>query len=402
MAQKKAGGSSKNGRDSNPKYLGVKRFGGEVVRAGEIIVRQRGTLRFHPPAIMNQCRGDHTLFSVMWAQFAAFAKGARRIRHYVKAYGRAASTDSLFRRAICASPHLLTQVEIARRARLRRRSVRSRFWDWNRARLGEPAGGDGAIGGFDFGMCASPVRCKRILADRSAAGTAAAVFCAGALRCALFRRASVQRWLPLCRIGQIGRAKIGFCRNNSPMRGLYPAGYSRRLHRQSGQRGIPPNGGASVCRRRLAIAAVVITNARRRYAKKRIDAPTKPQPSSPPKSIAFPPWHLAAGGNRNSRRKLTARTTSPPKRLKAEFICRLESRPFLENALAYVEFARCLVSMLTLAPAVIAGILVRRLDAAKRGINFAAPRIFAPMRTCAPRKLFNDGCGYRHRRIRQR
>ncbi|GIR17637.1 MAG: hypothetical protein CM15mP31_3850 [Gammaproteobacteria bacterium] len=43
MAHKKAGGSSKNGRDSNPNFLGVKRFGGQTVNAGEILVRQRGT-----------------------------------------------------------------------------------------------------------------------------------------------------------------------------------------------------------------------------------------------------------------------------------------------------------------------------------------------------------------------
>ena len=47
MAHKKAGGSTRNGRDSESKRLGVKRFGGQVVQAGEIIVRQRGT-RFHP------------------------------------------------------------------------------------------------------------------------------------------------------------------------------------------------------------------------------------------------------------------------------------------------------------------------------------------------------------------
>ena len=46
MAHKKAGGSSKNGRDSNPNFLGVKRFGGQTVNAGEILVRQRGT-KFH-------------------------------------------------------------------------------------------------------------------------------------------------------------------------------------------------------------------------------------------------------------------------------------------------------------------------------------------------------------------
>jgi len=61
MAHKKAGGSSRNGRDSNPSYLGIKRFGGQPVRAGGILVRQRGT-RFHPGR--NVGRGkDDTLFS---------------------------------------------------------------------------------------------------------------------------------------------------------------------------------------------------------------------------------------------------------------------------------------------------------------------------------------------------
>jgi len=61
MAHKKAGGSTKNGRDSNPKMLGVKRFGGQVVKAGEIIVRQRGT-EFHPGKNVGIGR-DHTIFS---------------------------------------------------------------------------------------------------------------------------------------------------------------------------------------------------------------------------------------------------------------------------------------------------------------------------------------------------
>ncbi len=47
MSHKKGGGSSRNGRDSNPSYLGVKRFGGQSVRCGTIIIRQRGT-KFHP------------------------------------------------------------------------------------------------------------------------------------------------------------------------------------------------------------------------------------------------------------------------------------------------------------------------------------------------------------------
>lgn len=61
MAHKKAGGSSKNGRDSESKRLGVKRFGGELVKAGNIIVRQRGT-RFHPGDNVG-CGKDHTLFA---------------------------------------------------------------------------------------------------------------------------------------------------------------------------------------------------------------------------------------------------------------------------------------------------------------------------------------------------
>ncbi len=61
MAHKKAGGSTKNGRDSESKRLGVKRFGGEQVSAGSIIVRQRGT-RFHPGTNVGIGR-DHTLFA---------------------------------------------------------------------------------------------------------------------------------------------------------------------------------------------------------------------------------------------------------------------------------------------------------------------------------------------------
>ena len=61
MAHKKAGGSSRNGRDSNPKYLGVKKFGGESVVAGYIIVRQRGTK--HYPGTNVGLGRDHTLFA---------------------------------------------------------------------------------------------------------------------------------------------------------------------------------------------------------------------------------------------------------------------------------------------------------------------------------------------------
>lgn len=62
MAHKKAGGSTRNGRDSNPKYLGVKRYGGESVLAGNILVRQRGT-RFHAGSNVGVGR-DHTLFAL--------------------------------------------------------------------------------------------------------------------------------------------------------------------------------------------------------------------------------------------------------------------------------------------------------------------------------------------------
>lgn len=61
MAHKKAGGSTRNGRDSNPKYLGVKHYGGEQVLAGNILVRQRGT-KFHPGLNVGLGR-DHTLFA---------------------------------------------------------------------------------------------------------------------------------------------------------------------------------------------------------------------------------------------------------------------------------------------------------------------------------------------------
>jgi len=63
MAHKKGVGSSRNGRDSNPQYLGVKRYGGEQVTAGTIIVRQRGT-KFHPGKNVRRA-SDDTLFSVV-------------------------------------------------------------------------------------------------------------------------------------------------------------------------------------------------------------------------------------------------------------------------------------------------------------------------------------------------
>jgi large subunit ribosomal protein L27 len=77
MAHKKGASSSRNGRDSNPQYLGVKRFGGEVVNAGEIIVRQRGT-HFHPGH--NVGRGkDDTLFALSAGSVAFTNRRGRRV-----------------------------------------------------------------------------------------------------------------------------------------------------------------------------------------------------------------------------------------------------------------------------------------------------------------------------------
>jgi large subunit ribosomal protein L27 len=73
MAHKKAGGSSRNGRDSQSKRLGVKRYGGELVSAGSIIVRQRGT-QVHPGANVGMGR-DHTLFAKVTGHVLFAQKG---------------------------------------------------------------------------------------------------------------------------------------------------------------------------------------------------------------------------------------------------------------------------------------------------------------------------------------
>ncbi|HQR52010.1 MAG TPA: 50S ribosomal protein L27 [Burkholderiales bacterium] len=73
MAHKKAGGSSRNGRDSQSKRLGVKRFGGETIRAGSIIIRQRGT-QVHPGENVGIGR-DHTLFAKVDGQVRFSVKG---------------------------------------------------------------------------------------------------------------------------------------------------------------------------------------------------------------------------------------------------------------------------------------------------------------------------------------
>ncbi|MCH7343325.1 50S ribosomal protein L27 [Pelomonas sp. CA6] len=73
MAQKKGGGSTRNGRDSKPKMLGVKVFGGQVVSAGSIIVRQRGT-KFHAGTNVGMGK-DHTLFALIDGQVSFTTKG---------------------------------------------------------------------------------------------------------------------------------------------------------------------------------------------------------------------------------------------------------------------------------------------------------------------------------------
>ncbi len=79
MAHKKGVGSSKNGRDSNPKMLGVKRFDGERVIPGNIIIRQRGT-RIHPGKNVGMGR-DHTIFAVIegTVKFEPFTRGRKQV-----------------------------------------------------------------------------------------------------------------------------------------------------------------------------------------------------------------------------------------------------------------------------------------------------------------------------------
>ena len=74
MAQKKGGGSTRNGRDSQPKMLGVKAYGGQVIPAGSIIVRQRGT-RFHAGPNVGMGR-DHTLFALVDGTVSFTVKGS--------------------------------------------------------------------------------------------------------------------------------------------------------------------------------------------------------------------------------------------------------------------------------------------------------------------------------------
>ncbi|MBW8367609.1 MAG: 50S ribosomal protein L27 [Arenimonas sp.] len=78
MAQKKGVGSSRNGRDSNPKYLGVKMYGGQAIEAGNIIIRQRGT-QYHPGMGVGLGR-DHTLFALVDGVVNFAVKGPQKRR----------------------------------------------------------------------------------------------------------------------------------------------------------------------------------------------------------------------------------------------------------------------------------------------------------------------------------
>ena len=84
MASKKAGGSTKNGRDSQSKRLGVKRFGGQLVKSGTIIVRQRGT-KFHMGNNVKMGR-DHTIYSIIEVivKFERFSKEKFKVSVYPK------------------------------------------------------------------------------------------------------------------------------------------------------------------------------------------------------------------------------------------------------------------------------------------------------------------------------
>ena len=91
MATKKAGGSTRNGRDSHAKRLGVKRFGGQLVQAGEIIIRQRGTA-VHPGSGVG-CGRDHTLYALI-AGYVKFLKKGEKNRRFVSILPLEESTNA--------------------------------------------------------------------------------------------------------------------------------------------------------------------------------------------------------------------------------------------------------------------------------------------------------------------
>jgi large subunit ribosomal protein L27 len=83
MARKRGGSGAKNGRDSNPHYLGVKASGGSTVKAGTIIVRQRGT-KIHPGVNVG-CGGDYTLFALVDGQVSFSSRRGRKLAGVIPA-----------------------------------------------------------------------------------------------------------------------------------------------------------------------------------------------------------------------------------------------------------------------------------------------------------------------------
>src|SRR5689334_17732929 len=94
MAHKKGVGSSRNGRDSKPKMLGVKRYGGELVKAGEIIVRQRGT-KIKPGENVGLGR-DHTIYAKIAGivTFSHYTRSQKQVSVYARAEAVAEATES--------------------------------------------------------------------------------------------------------------------------------------------------------------------------------------------------------------------------------------------------------------------------------------------------------------------
>jgi len=97
MAHKKGASSSRNGRDSNAQRLGVKRFGGQVVNAGEILVRQRGT-HFHPGIGVGR-GGDDTLFALVSGRVEFGSRRGRRAVSVIPAPAETASADAVAAKA---------------------------------------------------------------------------------------------------------------------------------------------------------------------------------------------------------------------------------------------------------------------------------------------------------------
>ncbi|MCK9192097.1 MAG: 50S ribosomal protein L27 [Sphaerochaetaceae bacterium] len=98
MAHKKGGGSSKNGRDSNAQRLGIKRFGGQLVTAGEIIVRQHGT-KFHPGENVG-CGSDYTLFAKIDGHVKYYSRKNRKFVTIEAVDGEVVINDSTNKKCV--------------------------------------------------------------------------------------------------------------------------------------------------------------------------------------------------------------------------------------------------------------------------------------------------------------